>query len=134
MSDVFADTSYFLALINPADRDYARARNVTERRLGRLITTDWVVVEVANAMSRTHLRPYFLTIVDQVRNDDRNSIIAAERSLLERGLNLFRSRPDKEWSLTDCISFVVMHDHGLHDALFADRHFQQAGFRALLLE
>ena len=56
----------------------------------------------------------------------------ATSELFERGLALYNARPDKEWSLTDCISFVVMADEGLTDALTGDRHFEQAGFTALL--
>jgi predicted nucleic acid-binding protein len=51
---------------------------------------------------------------------------------LERGLDLYDARPDKEWSLTDCISFIVMQDHGTYEALTGDHHFEQAGFVALL--
>jgi hypothetical protein len=56
----------------------------------------------------------------------------ASSQMLELGLDLYGSRKDKQWELTDCISFRVMQDHGITDALTADRHFEQAGFRALL--
>jgi hypothetical protein len=59
-------------------------------------------------------------------------IVAPTLELFERGVEMFRQRPDKEWSLTDCISFVVMRDENIVDALTGDRHFEQAGFRALL--
>ena len=62
----------------------------------------------------------------------RNSILPATEELFERGIKLHRERPDKEWSLTDCISFVVMQDEQLIEALPADRHFEQAGFKPLL--
>jgi predicted nucleic acid-binding protein len=60
-------------------------------------------------------------------------VVSVDTSLLNRGLDLYHSRPDKDWGLTDCISFVVMREQNLIDALTADRHFVQAGFRALLL-
>jgi predicted nucleic acid-binding protein len=60
-------------------------------------------------------------------------VVSVDTSLLNRGLELYQSRPDKDWGLTDCISFVVMREQNLIDALTADRHFVQAGFRALLL-
>jgi predicted nucleic acid-binding protein len=58
--------------------------------------------------------------------------VPASPELFQRGVELFRARPDKEWSLTDCISFVVMTEKGLSEALTGDRHFEQAGFHALL--
>jgi uncharacterized protein len=58
--------------------------------------------------------------------------VAASSELLKRGLALYDGRPDKEWQLSDCISFVVMEDEGITDALTGDRHFEQAGFQALL--
>jgi len=61
-------------------------------------------------------------------------IIPVDTDLLRRGLKLYSSRGDKDWGLTDCISFVVMREMGVTDALTADRHFVQAGFRAMLLE
>ena len=66
--------------------------------------------------------------------DVSTTILPPTLELFEAGCDLYEQRPDKEWSLTDCISFVVMHNHGLTDALTADRHFQQAGFQALLLD
>ncbi|MFO1096117.1 MAG: hypothetical protein U0992_22845 [Planctomycetaceae bacterium] len=59
-------------------------------------------------------------------------VVPASTSLFTRAIELYRSRSDKDWGLTDCTSFVVMHDHGLTDALTSDEHFKQAGFRVLL--
>ncbi len=61
-------------------------------------------------------------------------VVPLTPELFDRGFALFRSRPDKEWGLVDCISFTLMRERGLRTALTADIHFQQAGFRALLLE
>ena len=60
------------------------------------------------------------------------TVISLDSRLLDRGLGLMASRADKDWSLTDCISFVVMQEKGIEAALTADRHFEQAGFKALL--
>lgn len=64
--------------------------------------------------------------------DVRTAVIAAEQSLMDRGLQLYSARPDKDWSLTDCISYVVMQENGLTEALTGDYHFEQAGFVAVL--
>jgi len=67
-----------------------------------------------------------------VENDPAFRVVRATTELIERGKELYRRRPDKEWPLTDCISFVVMQDEGLTEALTGDHHFEQAGFKALL--
>ena len=67
-----------------------------------------------------------------MRSDGRINLISTSRELTQRGIDLYLARPDKSWSLTDCISFVIMNEQELTDALTADRHFEQAGFTALL--
>lgn len=133
MKAVFADTSYFLALVNPGDRDYQRANALTQQKPGQLVTTDWILVELGNALCRTEARRHFLILLAFLRGRVENVIIQASQDLLDDGIELFRNRDDKSWSLTDCISFVVMNQHGITDALTADVHFEQAGFRAMLI-
>ncbi|MBI5829688.1 MAG: type II toxin-antitoxin system VapC family toxin [Chloroflexi bacterium] len=84
------------------------------------------------ACARAEDHADFLAVVAGLRASPRTTIVALDPHLLQRGLDLFASRNDKDWSLTDCVSFVVMQDHGLTNALTADRHFEQAGFKALL--
>jgi predicted nucleic acid-binding protein len=67
-----------------------------------------------------------------LENDDQVKIVPASHELFRHGLTLYFQRPDKKWFLTDCISFAVMAENGLKDALTGDRHFEQAGFTALL--
>ena len=74
----------------------------------------------------------FVRLVPHLRSDPQTKILPATRELLERGFDLFARRPDKDWSLTDCVSFVVMQDESLNEALTTDHHFEQAGFTALL--
>jgi uncharacterized protein len=97
-----------------------------------MLTTDWAVIEVADALSAPAQRGAFLMLWEEIREHPAIEIIPADRSPLLQGLDLYARRPDKAWSLTDCISFVVMTDRGLTEALTGDRHFEQAGFRALL--
>lgn len=94
-----------------------------------MVATAWIVVELADALCDP---PNRLDRLFTSLSDDPNvTIVQDEPSLLDRGIDLYRRRPDKAWSLTDCISFVVMEERGLKDALTADRHFEQAGFRPL---
>ncbi len=66
------------------------------------------------------------------RNDPEVTIAPPSEELFAAGVDLYSRRPDKEWSLTDCISFIVMQEEGISDALTGDRHFEQAGYRTLL--
>ncbi|MGA3171695.1 MAG: PIN domain-containing protein [Chthoniobacteraceae bacterium] len=132
MKPVFADTAFFLALINPRDRYHQSATRLNSRLNAPLVTTAWVLLEFANAISASHARKSFERILVRLRSESDAKIIAPEPDLFDRGCDLYISRPDKDWSLTDCISFIVMEGEGLTDALTADRHFEQAGFKILL--
>ena len=131
MTDVFADTWYYLSLLNPNDPGHARAARRSEAT-ERVVTTDYVLVELGNALSAPAWRSRLVALADVLRTDTRVTLVPASADLLDRGLRLFGQRLDKSWSLTDCISFVVMRDRGLTEALTADHHFEQAGFRSLL--
>jgi len=78
------------------------------------------------------LRPKFLSLLDDVETNTNVVIIPPEPEIFLLGIELYRSRADKAWSLTDCISFVVMNREGITEALTADHHFEQAGFKALI--
>lgn len=133
MSAVFADTSFFIALSHRGDIAHEQAKAALFTTIGtRLITTEWVLVELANAFSKGIGRQRFGSLLRDLRVSPTAEIIPASTELFARGCDLYFSRLDKEWSLTDCISFAVMRDRGLTDALTGDHHFEQAGFRALL--
>ena len=132
MTEVFADTFYFIALLNPSDQAHARARAVTDAQGSRLVTTSWVLLELANALSQREQRGRFVTALAALRSDASAIIIPPEQRWFDEGVELYSSRTDKNWSLTDCISFAVMRDRKIEAALTGDRHFEQAGFRALL--
>lgn len=133
MTPIFADTSFYVALMNVHDVHHAQALEFLRAPTGKVITTDYVVVEVGNFMRRPPDRPYFLALIKDLADDENTTILDASRDLRDRGIDVYRQHSDKSWSLTDCISFVVMRDLGMQDALTADRHFEQAGFRALLM-
>jgi hypothetical protein len=132
MTAVFADTFYFLAYLNRADADHEAALVATKRARGRVVTTAWVLTEVADAFAASAGRRRIAAFIESLKADPETRIVPASQELFERGLKFYDQRPDKEWSLTDCISFVVMNDKGLTDALTGDHHFEQAGFTILM--
>ncbi len=132
MKHVFADTAYFLALLNSRDAFHAQACRLCKNLEGDLLTTAWVITELLDGFSRSPDRAQVATHVRGWYADPEITIVPPSQELLLTGLGLYEERPDKEWSLTDCISFVVMEREGLSDALTADRHFAQAGFSVLL--
>jgi len=131
---LFVDTSYYFGLLNASDHLHDAVMRFTEGFDGAMVTTAWVLTELANGMSRPVNRAVFVAFVEDLRSDSRMTIVEPSQALFDQGLELYAQRPDKDWSLTDCISFVVMRQQGLTDALTGDRHFEQAGFKALLTE
>lgn len=131
MSELFADTSFFVALVNDRDKHHADAIALSANSL-LVATTDYVVIEVGNYFCRPRDRPLFLAVLRTISTAPTVHVVEASPDLQRRGVELFAARLDKSWSLTDCISFVVMEERGIADALTADRHFEQAGFKALL--
>lgn len=137
MSDAFLDASYAIALSAASDQYHQRAvvlANRIEADGTRLVTTRGVVLEIGNALSRQRYRTAAIALLLAIENDPNVDVVPLSEPLYQEALELYRRRPDKEWGLTDCLSFVVMRQRGLTDALTADDHFRQAGFRALLLE
>jgi uncharacterized protein len=132
MKPVFADTSYYVALLSEADRWHDAAVERSERLLGRQVVTEYVLVELGSALSNKKDRRLYVPFVEHLLADVGTEFIPASSELFQRGLILFAKRPDKNWSLVDCISFVVMKQQRLTDALTTDHHFIQAGFKALL--
>ena len=97
-----------------------------------IVTTEWVLTELADAMACPPKRSGFLGLYQLLRSDPEVEIVPADAELFAGGVELFASRPDKDWSLTDCISFAVMRDRQIGHALTGDHHFEQAGFVAML--
>ena len=132
---VFADTHYFIALLSTRDAAHARAaRWQLDENIRELVTTSWVLIELADSMNLPREREVAAEFIAQLRAAPETRIVPLSEELMWKGFELYRGRRDKEWSLTDCISFVVMGDEGLTEALTGDRHFKQAGFTALLMQ
>ncbi|MBM3290232.1 MAG: type II toxin-antitoxin system VapC family toxin [Candidatus Hydrogenedentes bacterium] len=122
---------YYLAIMR-ADDPAREQANVEAESGRRVVTTEFIILELGNACCSPADHDDFLTIVEGMRASPLVTIVPLASHLMDLGLQLLAQRPDKGWSLTDCISFVVMQDLGISEALTADRHFEQAGFRALL--
>ena len=129
---VLADTSYYLALLSPRDALHASAIAMSRTRREPVITTAWIVQELADGLSAPMARGAVLRFFETLEADENTTLIEPNPGLWRRGLELYSRRVDKAWSLTDCISFVVMIDREITEALTGDHHFEQAGFRALL--
>ena len=132
MTVVFADTYYYLALVSPRDAGHERAAAFSRTYHGRVLTTPWVLTEVADALASPVQRGLFVAMLADLKSDTHTTVVAPTIELFEAGCDLYSQRRDKSWSLTNCISFVAMKQHRIVEALTADQHFEQGGFKALL--
>jgi predicted nucleic acid-binding protein len=132
MTTVFADSYYYLAVINDRDQGHAKAVQFAKTFRGQTLTSEWILTELGDALTEPQRRSAFFAVLQRLQNNPRVTIVEATHETFIRGVDLFRNRPDKHWSLTDCISFVVMEEHGVCEVLTADHHFEQARFVALL--
>ena len=132
MKVVFADTYYYLALASAGDAGHARAATFSRAYHGRVLTTSWVLTEVGDALASPNQRHVFVAMLADLKKDAHTTIVAPTSELFDAGCDLYSQRPDKDWSLTDCVSFVVMRRYGVREVLTADHHFEQAGFLVLL--
>ena len=133
MNELFADSFYYIAMLNSADRHHASAANFSRTLVRPAVTTVWVLLEVADALSDPAIRGKTHRFLGSLLSHPKSTVISDLEPWLTRGLALYGNRADKFWSLTDCISFEVMTERGITEALTGDQHFTQAGFQALLL-
>jgi uncharacterized protein len=127
--EVFADTFYWIALTVPAEAAHEPASRFT----GKIVTTDEVLSEYLTFFSSApdYIRSDTGATVQDILQDGDIRVIPQSRKSFLDGLALYRARPDKGYSLTDCISMQTMRREGLTDVLTNDHHFEQEGFRAL---
>jgi len=132
---IFLDTVFVQALLNRRDQyhDQAKALLNRVRTAFEIWVTEAVLVEIGNALSSMN-RSGAVDFIRSCYTTPNIKVVTVDTTLFKRALDLYDNRSDKEWGLTDCISIVVMQDYGLTEALTADEHFKQAGFRALLEE
>ena len=132
MSVAFAAAFYFVARLNRRDQHHQRALQFSRDFRARLLTSDWVLMEVADALAESECRGRVRDFILHLRGSAACEIVPASRELLDRALDLYHQHADKKWTLTDCVSFVIMRERGVTDALTGDKHFEQAGFVVLL--
>jgi len=131
---VFLDTSYLLALIRKNDARHEAALTASAIHPGPFITTDLVLVELANCLSQPPYRATAAAIIEKIRSDRNTKVVPFDSEGMQQALAMYKGRPDKAWGLVDCFSFVVMKEERLKVALCFDEHFRQAGFEVPLLE
>ncbi len=132
MKVVFADAFYFLARLNRRDEHHERVVEFSRGFRARLVTSDWILMEVADALAASACRRRVREFIHHLHQNAACEVIPASGELLNRALDMYHQHGDKEWTLTDCVSFVIMRERNLLEALTGDRHFGQAGFIALL--
>lgn len=128
---VIADAFALIAWLNPRDTFHRQVTAYLDGFTGRFVTTEWVLMELADALSSSAARTTVVAFLQAVRADPLFEVVGYEPAVFRAGFDLFAARPDKAWSLTDCVSFAVMSERGLSAALTADHHFEQAGFQAV---
>ena len=133
---LFLDTGFVVARFYRRDQYHQSARALAKRcdECNELWTTEAILLEIGAAFREPRQRKVVGRLWDQFHSDPRCRLVPISGSLLNRAMEFFRNRPDKDWSLADCVSFVVMSDEHLTESLSCDYHLVQAGFRALMLE
>jgi predicted nucleic acid-binding protein len=135
MAEIFIDTVAWLALLNASDALHAPAHQIMEQlraQQARLTTTEFVLLEVADALCLPLVRDQTIRFIEGLRRSPVLEIVPASADLVAAGWKLYCQRNDKAWGLTDCISFAVMQERHLTQAFTSDHHFTQAGFAKLL--
>lgn len=132
---IFVDTAGWLALANKSDTLHKWAIELNQDLLSKgahYITTDYILTEVANSLARPPHRKPIIRFLEAIFSSKGVTILTITRSRFLRAWQLYKKRPDKEWGLTDCTSFIIMEEQRIQEAFTADHHFQQAGYISLL--
>jgi predicted nucleic acid-binding protein len=134
-SEVLFDTSGFFALMDARDPAHLKATRWLEsqRSRARPVTTEWIVGETCTllvARKRPHLVAGFL---DYLGRSTALLVLNPDEGLLVSAKQLIRRQAEQGYSFVDCLSFCVMKERRISQALTADEHFLKAGFSALLV-
>ncbi|RPJ54903.1 MAG: PIN domain-containing protein [Acidobacteria bacterium] len=139
MSDrLLLDTVYVEALLSPRDQHHEKALELFPKveAAAMVFITEAVLLEIGNGSAGVNARQEAAKFIDGCyeRTDPNFTVVPLDSQLIRRSLDLFSRSSDKTWSLTDCISFVVMEENQIEQAVTTDKHFVQKGFRALMRE
>lgn len=135
MKEVYADAVFWIALLTPRDSLHHRALEVSKTvAWDWIVTSEMVLVEVLNSLSGRGMlaRGAAVQVVEAFGNSGDTIVVSQTRKQFQAAVQRYKSSSDKEWSLTDCASFLIMEERGIRAALTHDKHFEQAGFEALL--
>jgi uncharacterized protein len=135
MKTIFADTGYWIALLDPQDTLHQNAVSLSvSLAQEKICTSEMVLTEVLNHFSKrgAFLRQATVALIQSIQNSSAIEIALQTSKLFQTALALYNQRPDQSWSHTDCASFCIMQQKSIQEALAYDRHFEQAGFIALL--
>jgi predicted nucleic acid-binding protein len=129
---IFIDTLFVVALINPRDQYHAKATELAAKYENYpFLVSDAVLLEIGNGLARSY-KQEAIEVIEDFFGSEEVEIVRLTPELFERAFDLYKKYKDKDWGLIDCISFVVMKDAGVNQALTFDQHFEQAGFEALM--
>lgn len=132
MKRIFLDTSYVVALVNRHDEFHEQATELAEMYENDLfLVTDAVLLEIGNSLARGYKREA-IGVFERFFKSSDIEIIRLDQLLFERAFDIYKTYADKTWGMVDCVSFVVMREHGITEALTHDGNFVQAGFTALM--
>ena len=128
---IFIDTSFIIALINERDQYHTQALYLSDRYIDQaVVITDAVLLEIANSLARRY-KNEAIEVIEQFLDSEDVEVIRLTPEIFDRAFELYKTRPDKEWGLVDCVSFIVMQDLHIQEVLTFDQHFAQAGFQIL---
>jgi len=132
VTGVFLDTSYLIALINKKDNLHTDAKEASKFH-GPFLTTQLILVELANSLCLPALRPLAVDIIERIQGDPMTTVVPFSPDRFKKAFQLYKRRHDKSWGMVDCFSFIAMDEFGIKQALTFDEHFQQAGYKTPLL-
>lgn len=135
MNPAFLDTSGLIALTDTDDYWHSQAVEVWKdlvQRKRHLVTTSVVLIELADGLAKVNFRSIAFQLRDALKSAQNVEVVQVDERLEKAGWQLFRERIDKDWGMTDCVSFTLMTERGLTDVFGLDHHFEQAGFNLLI--
>ena len=132
---IFVDSFAWIAAINKSDNYHEISLRILEELLNKqakLITTDYVVVETINALSKVKFRKTVIEFIDKLRKSPNVQIVKITDEIYNNAWTLYQQRMDKDWGITDCTSFEVMQMFNIRKAFTGDKHFEQTGYSLIV--